>query len=239
MTKLMAAVFPIAKGKETEWRKFADELKGNRYKEYQEMRKKQGIHEMVFHQKTPMGEMVIVTAEGNDPEKAFEDFGMLNDDTAKWMIEKIKETHGVDLSKPMNGPMPKLVVDSKNEMKSGRMIAMAVPVTKGREHDFKKFIEDFNGRWYNDFTESRKRLKVRERAYHQITPMGELVIVLLQGDNPEEALSKFGQGNDDFTRWFVKNVKDNHNFDLSQPPPKDMMPELVLDSEKQYVTTER
>jgi hypothetical protein len=239
MTKLMAAVFPIIKGKEADWRKFLDELKGKRYNEYRELRKKQGIHELVFLQKTPMGEMVIVTAEGNDPEKAFEDFGKLNDETAKWMIEKIKDTHGVDMSKPMPGPMPKLAVDSKNEMKSGRMIAMAVPVTNGREHDFQKFVDDFNGRWYNDFTESRKRLKVHERVFHQVTPMGELAIVTLQGDNPEESFSKFSKGNDDFTRWFVKNVKENHDYDLTQPPPEGTMPELVLDSQKQYVTTEK
>jgi len=57
-----------------------------------------------------------------------------------------------------------------------------------------------------------------------------MVIVTLEGDNPGEAFAKFGQATDDFTNWFVDEVKVIHNFDLRMPPPGPL-PELVIDSE--------
>jgi hypothetical protein len=110
-----------------------------------------------------------------------------------------------------------------------KLLALAVPISKGKEADFKKFLDELNSRWAGDFTESRKQLNVRERTFHQKTPDGELVVVTLEGENPEEAIKQFAQGNDDFTRWFVQSVKEIHNIDLTamdQVP----LPELVLDT---------
>lgn len=115
-----------------------------------------------------------------------------------------------------------------------RLIAMAIPVLKGKENEWKKFSEEMNGRWHKDFMESRKRMNVHERVFLQETPMGQLVIVTLEGENPEKAFSEFAKGNDDFTRWFVKSVKELHGFDLNNPP-QGGMPEHVIDSRMQIV----
>ena len=83
---------------------------------------------------------------------------------------------------------------------------------------------------FNEFSESRKRLKVHERAFLQTTPKGDFVIVTLEGENPEGAFKKFGEGHDAFTKWFVKEVKEIHGVDLLNPPEMPL-PELEVDSQ--------
>jgi hypothetical protein len=110
-----------------------------------------------------------------------------------------------------------------------KLFAMAVPILPGKTEQFKKFINDLSGKWYNDFVKSRKKLDVRERAFFQTTPQGDTVIVTLEGTNPETAFKNFGNANDEFTNWFVKEVKEIHGFDL-RTPPAGPMPRLVVDS---------
>ena len=114
-----------------------------------------------------------------------------------------------------------------------KLLAMAVPIVKGKEDMFKKFIDELNGRWAEEFKESRKHLNVHERTYHQKTPMGEMIVVTLEGDNPEYALSQFSKGNDDFTRWFVQQVNEIHGIDLNNTD-QIPVPELVLDSKEMH-----
>jgi hypothetical protein len=80
-----------------------------------------------------------------------------------------------------------------------------------------------------EYKANREKLGVRERAFLQQTPQGDMVIVTLEGNEPETALSRFGQGNDAFTKWFVDEVKAIHNFDLTSPPTGEM-PRLYVDS---------
>ena len=111
------------------------------------------------------------------------------------------------------------------------LVAMAIPILPGKTGDWKKFVAELNGNRFQDFVASRKRLKVRERTFLQQTPAGDFVLVTLEGDNPQAAFADFSTGTDDFTKWFLSNVKTIHGMDLTQPPPGPM-PELVIDSER-------
>jgi hypothetical protein len=110
-----------------------------------------------------------------------------------------------------------------------KMFAICIPIVKGKEQVFKSFISELNSKYKADFNKSRKNLGVRERTFHQVTPMGEFAIVTLEGDKPEEAFAKFAAANDEFTKWFKGKVKDVHDLDLSAPPPGPM-PMLISDS---------
>ncbi len=114
------------------------------------------------------------------------------------------------------------------------LFAMAVPILPGKTAQFRKFGEELNTTYFEGLNESRKKLNVRERAFYQKTPMGDLVIVTVEGENPEEAFKKFGEGNDAFTKWFAKEVKEIHGIDLTSPPKGDL-PELVIDSQYAHV----
>ena len=114
MTKLFAMTFPILPGKTQEWEKFTAELNNGKSHDFVESRKKLGVHERTFLQKTQHGDMVIVTLEGENPETAFQNFAKGDDEFTKWFIRNVKEVHGVDLGNPPKGPLPKLIIDSKS-----------------------------------------------------------------------------------------------------------------------------
>ena len=112
MSRLFAMAIPVSPGKEQEWREFMNELKDQRYEDFQASRRKLGVRERAFIQETPMGTLVIVTLEGENPEQAFADFAKSNDAFTKWFHERVKITHGIDLSSPPPGPLPTLFIDS-------------------------------------------------------------------------------------------------------------------------------
>ncbi|TAK30098.1 MAG: hypothetical protein EPO21_19725 [Chloroflexota bacterium] len=109
------------------------------------------------------------------------------------------------------------------------LMAIAVPILPGKTEQWKRFVDELNGPRRAEFEESRCCLGVHERAFLQTSPHGDMVIVTLEGPNPEEAFRQFGTGTDDFTRWFVQQVKEIHGMDLSQPALWSM-PTLEVDS---------
>jgi len=109
------------------------------------------------------------------------------------------------------------------------MMAIAIPIAPGQLAHFESFMGHLNGDKKAEFTASRKRLGVRERTFHQHTPMGDFVIVTLEGDDPAGAFAKFGAGSDPFTTWFRAEVNAIHGVDLAAPPPGPM-PRLLIDT---------
>jgi hypothetical protein len=108
------------------------------------------------------------------------------------------------------------------------LLAMAIPVPAEQKERFEKFIQELRGPKHGAFVESRQRLGVHERTFLQTTPMGDFVIVTIEGADPHGAFARFGQGTDDFTKWFMAEAKAIHGIDLSQPPAA--LPQLLIDS---------
>jgi len=109
---LEAIVFPIAPGRTEDWRRFVGELNGSRFEEFKASRQRAGIHERTFLQSTPMGDLVIVTVEGDDPMASFAQLSQMEDEFSKWFVAQASDVHGIDMSGPA-GPMPELVADSE------------------------------------------------------------------------------------------------------------------------------
>jgi len=111
-----------------------------------------------------------------------------------------------------------------------KLVAFSAPILPGQTEQWKKFISEIQGARKKDFSESRKKFDVHERTFLQQTPHGDVVIVTLEGEDPVGGFIKFAQSENEFTKWFVNEVRKAHGFDL-----KDMakmpMPELTLDSE--------
>ena len=108
-------------------------------------------------------------------------------------------------------------------------MAVAFPIAPGKTEDWKRFIAELNGARRAEFVASRKGLGVRERTFLQPTPMGDLVIVTLEGDNPGQAFGRFVNSTDPFTLWFLERAKAVHGIDLKQAA-LGPSPELVVDS---------
>ena len=116
MRNLLAMAIPILPGKTAQWTKFVYELKTTRYNDFTESRRKLNVRERTFLQKTPQGDFVIITLEGQNPQAAFENFGKTNNEFTKWFMEQVKEIHGVDLTAPPPGPLPEMLIDSLEEV---------------------------------------------------------------------------------------------------------------------------
>jgi hypothetical protein len=109
---LNAVAFPILPGKTAEWREFIAQLNGPRQDEFNESRRRAGVRERTFFQSTPMGDLVIVTLEGDDPSAAFGQMLSSTDEFTTWFIAQAKAFHGVDLLMPMPGSPSELVADT-------------------------------------------------------------------------------------------------------------------------------
>ncbi|MGZ9230732.1 MAG: hypothetical protein ACXW4H_05550 [Candidatus Limnocylindrales bacterium] len=108
---LMAIALPILPGKTPEWRKFIEELNGPRHQEFADSRRRAGVRERTFLQQTPMGDLVIVTLEGDDPGRSFGQLMTGTDAFSKWFGEHAMAAHG-DLPMPTTGLPSELVADS-------------------------------------------------------------------------------------------------------------------------------
>ncbi len=111
-----------------------------------------------------------------------------------------------------------------------KLFALAVPILPGKTEQFKNFIAELNGSRSREFKESRKKLNIRERTFFQSTPMGDMIVVTLEGQEPEKALQQFAQQQGSFTSWFVQQVTEIHGLDLNHVDQR-MMPELMIDSQ--------
>ena len=110
------------------------------------------------------------------------------------------------------------------------LFAMAVPILPGKTEQWLQLARELQGARRSDFVVARNRLGVRERTFLQRSPQGDLVIVTLEGDDPAGALAHMGEGTDEFTRWFVQQVKEIHGMDLTLPP-SGPLPEQITDSQ--------
>ncbi|PZF71219.1 hypothetical protein [Taibaiella soli] len=113
MKKLVAMAVPVAPGKTELWESFMNELQSKYKQQFADSRKKFGVRERTFIQKTPMGDLVLVTLEGEDPVKSFNDFTHGQDEFTKWFVEKVNEIHGMDIRVMNQEAMPTLVIDSE------------------------------------------------------------------------------------------------------------------------------
>ena len=109
---MMAVAFPILPGKTAEWRAWMEEVNGPRRAEFDASRSAAGVHERTFLQQTPMGDLVLVTLEGDDPGRAFGKMMSVDDEFTKWFTERAQSIHGVDLTLRPTGAPSELVVDT-------------------------------------------------------------------------------------------------------------------------------
>jgi len=110
-----------------------------------------------------------------------------------------------------------------------KLFAMAVPVLPGKTAQWQKFIQELQNGRADEFNRSREQLKVRERTFLQKGPQGDLVIVTLEGEDPEGSFKKFTQQKDPFAQWFLQQVRDIHGIDLAKEQLP-ATPELLVDS---------
>jgi hypothetical protein len=112
------------------------------------------------------------------------------------------------------------------------MIAATFPIVPGKTEAWRRWLAEIQpgGAHRAAFVASRRGAGVRERTYLQQTPMGDFVVVTLEGQDAEGAFDRMVHVQDEFTKWFVSGVTDLHGVDLGKMPPG-APSVLVTDSE--------
>ena len=104
-------VAPILPGKVEEHRHLAEEIMSSRRAEYQESRKRLGIHrESAWHQETPDGTVAVVYIEADDPGAAMAGMASSEEPFDRWFRERVSDIHGLDLTQPP--PPPVQILDA-------------------------------------------------------------------------------------------------------------------------------
>jgi hypothetical protein len=111
------------------------------------------------------------------------------------------------------------------------MVAVALPIAPGKTGEWRAFMEELNGSRRDEFVASRRSAGVHERTFFQSTPMGDFVIVTLEGDEPGAAFGKMLAADDAFSKWFAERAQAVHGIDIASLPPGDPS-ELVVDTDR-------
>lgn len=104
---MLALCMPILPGKMEKWQAMMDHIKST--SEFSESREAAGVHERTFLQRTPAGDLLIITLEGNDPAASWAE--IMSTMPAEF-IEFATDAHGLDVN-ASPPPLPELIFDSR------------------------------------------------------------------------------------------------------------------------------
>ncbi len=105
-----------------------------------------------------------------------------------------------------------------------RFSVFAMPLVPGAAETVRSMREEALGPLRSEYEESRRRLGItEERAWIQSTPMGEMVLVYLEAEDPQRALQGMAESQEPFDVWFRQYIQDAHGVDITTeqaPPPE-------------------
>ena len=219
----LVALFPVLRGQDS--RSVAAILKA-RPDEYSEARRRQGIHmERVYEQATPMGTFVIAYLESDRP-FAETTAAMNRSDLSidADFIRAIKEVHGFDATQPPPGEPPELLADWVDETVTTRKRghAFCAPVMPGATERGRAFAREAYETRRDELTASRRAQGgSREVVTLNHLPMGDVICVYIEGDDPIEGNKQFAASRSDFDVWFKERCREIFppEVDFNQPLP--------------------
>jgi hypothetical protein len=107
-------------------------------------------------------------------------------------------------------------------------LALAFPLLSGKSTELHTFAQDLLGRRQAEFAASQRRIGVtQEHWFHQVTPAGDLIVVVLEAADPAAALAGIAGSQDPFDVWQKARILDISGVDMNQPPAGPL-PEHVL-----------
>jgi hypothetical protein len=104
--------FPIRPDKLDQARRWGQEKMGPRRAEDNASNQLIGVTRESWHlQQLPQGAVLIVSIDSSDLAGAFAKYAAADGPYERWEKQQIEELTGVDLGKPLAGPMPETLVD--------------------------------------------------------------------------------------------------------------------------------
>ena len=220
-------VFPVLAGKEGLAREVGARLKKDRA-EYEASRRRGGVSfERAYLQRNPDGTALVVAYLEADRSFGETMQALITSDLAldRYFVDANKEVTGIDFRAGPGGPDPELVGEyvAPNATERGRGLAFAAPLQAGKTDAARQFAREAYTTRAEALEQSRAEKGIRrESVFLNQTPMGDLVVVYLEGNDPADGNRQFAASNSPFDRWFKDRCKEIFpqfvNFD--QPVPQ-------------------
>jgi hypothetical protein len=219
-----AITLPLVPGKEGRLVEFGEQLTA-RLDEYQSSRRAKGLTmERVYSMPTPMGTMITVysEAEGDIDFATYTPRLLSSDeDIDKFFLNGLAELHGIDFSQPPPGPGPELAHEwGSPTAVRGQGLAFPVPLLPGKVDDVRAFFAEALGPRRGEHDQSRREKSLTlERAYVNVTPMGDMISVYLEGADPERSNAEWAASTSAYDTWFRQKGQEFSGIDFAQPMP--------------------
>jgi len=221
-----AVPFPVIPGKSEEDVKAIPAFLRANMDQYRDSRRQLGTAvERFYTQATPMGTIVIAYLEG---ERSFTDGTQVligsELDLDRRFIQMVAETTGVDLREPPAGPPPETVAEWIDPQLTTRKkgLGFVAPFLPGKMEAARAFAREAFEDRKAELTESRRALGQNlEVVTLTSTPMGDLMCVYLEGDEPVDGNRRFAASTRPYDLWFKDRLKEYvpADIDFSQPLP--------------------
>jgi hypothetical protein len=138
-----------------------------------------------------------------------------------YLFGKFHEITGIDFTQPPAGPPPELVLSYyQPTAERGQGLAFsAPPLGPGRTDEYLAFSAEASDRM-TEFADARRGYGITvDRSYLNRTPMGDFVVVYLEGEDPMAGNQAFAKSSHPFDVWFRGQVTDILGIDFTQPLP--------------------
>ena len=220
-------VTPVLPGKAEEARRWGKEMSGTRRREHTEAKKGSTIHHSrIWLQQTPMGDLLVQVIAADDMQRAFGQFISAKDPYGVWEKQQLQTISGIDFNQPPPG-MPEQLFDwQKGQGRNS--LAFAAPIVAGKSEESRRWSKEAYVIRGKELEQSRLAKKLtRESGWLNPTPAGDLLVVLLEGDDPVKGNREFAASKTPYDVWFKEKAQGITGIDFNQPLPA--VPELVFD----------
>ncbi len=96
------------------------------------------------------------------------------------------------------------------------VMAVAMPILPGKFEEWRAWIAELMGPRHAEYEAARRRQGVRETSFLQQTPMGDLAIIVWEGDDPAASMAAMAASKDPFDRWMAEKAMEFHGVDASR-----------------------
>ncbi len=206
---------------------FFDEV-AERWDDYTASRQRIGVtREAGWLQATPHGDLLNLLIEGNDPITGNRQFAASRDPFDLWFKDRAARLTGVDFNEPI--PVhPELVNEAVPAGQIGKQnMLLVTPLLPGMTASFLESSRELSGKRREGWEQFQRNAGVSENRWLQHTPMGDYVLLYLDGADLSKAFAYLATSTGETETWFRQVVLDQTGVDWAAPPPP--LPEVQFD----------
>ena len=99
------------------------------------------------------------------------------------------------------------------------VLAFALPILPGKQEAWRRFCQELLESHSGEYQESRRRLGItREVTWFSQTAQGEMALVYLEADHPEQVFPALAASDLHFDSWLRQQLLELHGLDVAKLP---------------------